>query len=1093
MSNRHYLSPTSDDNLNAPSTSSEDVMMTPNSSRSEEYDSMPDFMELSDATDSSESGSVGSAADAHEIAMQAQDSEQNPAVSDTSYESPSEPTPNPTISQSRPASQRSNNRRARVEDDADEERDRRHPSQRISSRSPDSSFTSQASSSAPSPLQSQPPTRPQTARIRTTFTIPSLARLGIDQADPLRFFQHLIPQSQPAQNNTQNVMNDTAMPNNVNPTAPQQPPQPSHANGAPNAQPTQQAQAHGGFTLIVLLSGLGLVPPLRIIPHLGNAHTTLSGNENDNEQADFQMFTEMLLRLGMLGATFGGFPEPEVDDPERARKLVNGLEEVPIGLVRRLEQVGGTSDEDGGRDTMCAICWDQLLDDAGFGDSESKKSSTSDIPESTESSESSHSEPTSESGSPPESKDAAESKRPKIVSLPCAHVFHADCLIPWFSRPRQTTCPTCRFNIDPENLTRGRRRRSSPRMPAGPPPNVPQPAPNDNQAGRQHTTATGNADNTSGQGNETPDRPAGQYIFDQLRIPILVAGQTLFPSGADGVPSREMIDQLRASVEERLRARSGQPQSGGNTGFNNDASDVGLDDPSLPPLESTSPQTTEASASHNTSTAQPTASTSPRSSSQPNTRTGPADDHTVTHSIVFGFDVFVGGAVTGARPEGDTMDVDDGMGNDGNDRNWMGMMRDIFGGRGEAGAEVPRSNAQGNGNANDGAQANTGTGADAGAGRGAGAGQRRAAAEGFPQFLNMNLGPGESLHIASGSGRTMGEAMAQLFSGMGMPAAGNNTPTNDSDGQGQNAVPVAGDDTNAPPQENDNASQNETPETNDGENPGPGDGGMFAAVGMTPLQFMAQMLGFAQPSRARTRSNRNQNQPSGEAGTPTSAPSSEATQAPRAESTRPNTNDAQQPEQGTTPRPAPGNNTNDENSFRRFMRHMTGNLPTGAAGPREENQHMHFIPAGFTIPGFPVGADAPGPIPTNVRQSSEKKQWVPPPAPGPTLRQRIEKKEREAGLRCYDVSCGVGPSDEDPLTSVTADEMKQLTLRPVNLDGSTCQHTFHRSCLVSTERVALRGADAPVVGDDVEISCSVCRAVGRVSKKDWEEGVQQLS
>ena len=450
----------------------------------------------------------------------------------------------------------------------------------------------------------------------------------------------------------------------------------------------------------------------------------------------------------------------------------------------------------------------------------------------------------------------------------------------------------------------------------------------------------------------------------------------------------------------------------------------------------------------------------------------------MTHSIVFGFDVFVGGPVTGL-PEGNAMDVDGGVGNDGNDRNWMGLMRDIFGGRGEPGTGVPGdNNAQRNGNENGGGQTNAGTGA------GAGAGQGRATAEGFPQFLNMNLGNGESLHIASGSGRTMGEAMAQLFSGMGMPTVGNNPPTNDSDEQGQNAVPDAAD-TNASAQENGNAPQNETPATDQGQ------GGMFGAIGMTPLQFMAQMLGFAQPGRAR-RNNRNQNQPSGEAGTPTSAPSAEATQAPQAESATPDANNAQQSEQGATPRPTAGNNTNDDNAFSRFMRHLAGNLPTGTTGTQDENQHMHFLPAGFAIPGFPVGGDAPGPIPTNGRQS-EKKPWAPPPAPGLTLRQRIEKKEREAGLRCYDVSCGVGPSDEEPLNSVAADEMKQLTLRSVNMDGSTCQHTFHRSCLVSTERVALRGADAPVVGDHMEVSCSVCRAVGRVSKNDWEEGVQQLS
>ncbi|KZS98966.1 hypothetical protein SISNIDRAFT_447803 [Sistotremastrum niveocremeum HHB9708] len=36
-------------------------------------------------------------------------------------------------------------------------------------------------------------------------------------------------------------------------------------------------------------------------------------------------------------------------------------------------------------------------------------------------------------------------------ALPCAHLFHTGCLKPWFSM--KTTCPTCRFDIDPNSLT----------------------------------------------------------------------------------------------------------------------------------------------------------------------------------------------------------------------------------------------------------------------------------------------------------------------------------------------------------------------------------------------------------------------------------------------------------------------------------------------------------------------------------------------------------------------------------------------------------------------------------------------------------------
>lgn len=152
----------------------------------------------------------------------------------------------------------------------------------------------------------------------------------------------------------------------------------------------------------------------------------------------------------LLGIPFAfpagfGFPQltEEKEDPERARKLVDGLEEVSLGLVRRLERVGTGGggmgeDETKGGDVGCAICWDRLL----FEDVERE-------------------EPTEKQsimeGMTVDGEDTKEEKskpqRPKIVTLPCAHVFHAECLIPWFSRPRRTTCPTCRFNIDPENLT----------------------------------------------------------------------------------------------------------------------------------------------------------------------------------------------------------------------------------------------------------------------------------------------------------------------------------------------------------------------------------------------------------------------------------------------------------------------------------------------------------------------------------------------------------------------------------------------------------------------------------------------------------------
>ncbi|KAF8994465.1 hypothetical protein BDQ17DRAFT_1366819 [Cyathus striatus] len=122
-----------------------------------------------------------------------------------------------------------------------------------------------------------------------------------------------------------------------------------------------------------------------------------------------------------------------------------------------------------------------------------------------------------------------------------------------------------------------------------------------------------------------------------------------------------------------------------------------------------------------------------------------------------------------------------------------------------------------------------------------------------------------------------------------------------------------------------------------------------------------------------------------------------------------------------------------------------------------------------------------------------KKAWTLPPAPGPTLRQRIERKEREAGLRCSEISCGIGPSDDDPVVADAETAMRQLSICESGEKGKpVCAHTFHSSCLVTAERVALDGEDMPVVGEDVEVCCPVCKGVGCVSRRDWEEGVKAL-
>ncbi|KAG2359454.1 hypothetical protein BDR07DRAFT_215829 [Suillus spraguei] len=226
---------------------------------------------------------------------------------------------------------------------------------------------------------------------------------------------------------------------------------------------------HTGFTFTIPLGGTpnqnrGVPVP----PPFGAANVPpdATGGRDDFLQA----FADFLQQMQQ----FGGLDDNR-EDPERAKRLIAGLEAVPIGLVKRLERVGGApgGHVDGAEATDssspgCAICWDTLLD--GESDSFKPKASEelpagastetltsaleaeSDTPMSTESTPP---VPTStdsgmQSSSPSETSIPEE---PKIISLPCAHVFHESCLLPWFTRAKQATCPTCRFNIDPENLT----------------------------------------------------------------------------------------------------------------------------------------------------------------------------------------------------------------------------------------------------------------------------------------------------------------------------------------------------------------------------------------------------------------------------------------------------------------------------------------------------------------------------------------------------------------------------------------------------------------------------------------------------------------
>ncbi|RXW22125.1 hypothetical protein EST38_g3749 [Candolleomyces aberdarensis] len=939
--------------------------------------------------------------DALEVEMQA-------VVAGDDIEDP----PLPEIETAVPAS-RPNNRRARVEDDEDEERDRRHPSHRLTN-----------------PIASSS-TRPSTSRLSSTFR--SSFR---STRDP------------PA-----GVPSDSSAPSDTSSTSSSGRPQSMPSASSTTQRPRQPQPGPGGRLPPFMTGGIAISIDIGDFPFgpgpgfgagvgagagagaRNPAGTDAPGNDqpfNPPEGGPPRMpegmglppsFAELFSNPMFLSEMLG--IEPDIEDPERANRLIEGLEEVPVGLVKRLERVGGmagaSGDELTGGDSGCAVCWEKLLE---VDDENSTTESDS---------RSKQKEREKEEGEEEEKKP-----HPKIVSLPCAHVFHAECLRPWFSRPKQTTCPTCRFNIDPENLTyvpyRQRRRAqrnaassstssnsttssttednatatneaSTSTAPAQPSSNEPSATP----AQPQEEAARGRTDSSSAPpprraGSEPPSnrtsRPSGfgHDMIQSFSIPgghVVVVSQPIgILTDAQGRPIGEFIVRpthrvLRPPVAERSAPNAAQQANPG------DARSQAQTQPTAPPAG-------PAPADTSTTTTQTPASTSAPAPEQRPVFGPPPPPGTGIRGLpvpglpegVIAFDIHFGMAPPGFLfGEGSRRTPQQGQGQ----QQHPESQPDFQPQQTQAPEDPSQPQPQ----------------------------PQRAQAP--PLRIPGMFGPGAFAGVNFGprqGGGDLGFNVTDLLRGIFGPPPGNQ----------QRAA-------NAPQQ---------------------------------PSQQPAQPpAAFQEPQPAVNPT---------PATVPTEPPA-EAT--PGSDPTPPSADN----DPSTPPPPGPGadgeGNERERESDAAFFRFLANSLANPSAFLRL------LLAAGLMGAGGPgLGFRHGSPEP---RSEAAKKDWAPPPAPGPTLRQRVERREQEAGLRCSDVSCGIGPSDDEPFVSAEQRATKQFAIHLVgDVRTPVCVHAFHSACLVSAERVASRGAEASIVGDDVEVSCPVCRGVGCVSKVDWDEGVQGL-
>lgn len=905
--------------------------------------------------------------------------------------------------------------------------------------------------------------------------------------------------------------------------------------------------------------------------------TNESENGNANPNANPFAFIPFLglpfLPFG-LGAPFGagGIPLSMLSaerppDPKRAHTLLKGLSVVPHGLVRRLERVEAYKDKMtrleqkaraeregtpipeekqegntiGEGKLLCPVCYEPLLPDQEEAKDDTKEEEEEKMEEIDESALSELPTPIAESpnpipsaspindstkASPPPTTEAPKRKRRTypyqqpgaLIALPCTHIFHAtSCLRPWFETGK-TTCPTCRFDIDPQSETldlatlggRSNRRRgqnnydnvanngptignaepapnpSSANTPPHPP--APNSAPENAEASTTNITpgtTTGNdfnpptANNSNVSPNPTPPpNPFRQFLNQALRLAVQQA----------------MASALRGSV-------TNQPPPPSND--NSDARPTG---PQAPTTQT--PQYSDTIDGRPVFGPQlPPGFHSPSHFSNPPSNPSPTGDANAPEGELDSFlvrDIYLSNAPGGG--------VDVWMRETVVPGGTIGRNAASNGGNGSAsGGGVNEGNTVSNSNTNSEA---SGTGREGDSMEGVEPTNQPSTSNDDTNTLSTNPsanGTNNGLSPSSLSTRTFSSSTSVPRRPFMVDVIFVLNGANDDGRPSDSTTTLGASGINGTQPATFASGSNQSTASNTASSPaahllpflsfGPfgttNANPSFTATGRRTPSTGSPLAPTSRPSTPVGRHHPYANRPTNP--NPTPAHRGIGSDAPNVPSSPP----GQRDDGPTTQENVPANQSGQETPgfARRSITFSFSFGPEGTtmstSGPGTQPPFpnppggMPF-PEGFLVGGniiFGQGGPEPSPRP---RTNRPRKKWTPPE--GTSLRSVVELKEREVGLRCDDVSCLWAPEDNDDFSQEIVIRDERVWLKKLGGDGllePSCKHRFHPECLLVSSRVAEGGLEEEIErpGEDrelLEVGCPLCRVRGGLTREEWK-------